>query len=267
MLEHLKRYAAFGLIALLIVAVAYGYTRYRSYEGELARLRNEVASRDVTVEELKGTYAKLAREDSELKSSNRDLQRLLDKTKQELVAEQQVSLRWKGKYEYLLSHAPSDAGGFKPPVHQDACTPAPRTYTASQDIGLLKLSIDTYTVDPSYQQRLHIEPGSKPLVLTLDLTRDSAGQWRSHVTSSDERIGVEIGVNSVNVEAFQLRWYERIKLHLDLGAGMNGGGILGGVGIAYQFGKFELGPTLWGTTSGHEFGGLNLSWAPFQRSR
>jgi cell division protein FtsB len=268
MVEHLKKYAALGLITFLLVSTAYGYIRYRSYELELARLRNQVASKDQTVEELKGTYTKLSQENDRLKSSSKELQGLLDRTKQDLIAEQQLSVYWKGKYEYMLSHSPApipDDGGFKPPAKQDVCTPLPKLYTATQDIGLLKLTVDTYTVDPSYQQRLRIDPGSKPLKLTLDLTRDSKQQWHTHVVSSDDRIGVDIGLNSVNISPLDLRWYERIRLHADLAASLSGVGLLTGVGAGYQFGPYELGPRVWMTTDGHGFGGLSLSWAPFMK--
>ena len=268
MLDQLKRYAVLVVIMLLMVVTMLGYLRNRAYQGQLASLRNQLASSDRTVEELKGTYAKLAREDEGLKSSNKELQKLLSKTNQDLIAEQQLSVYWKGKYEFVLSHQPADPGAkppFDPPAHQEACTASPKLYTASQDIGFIKLTVDTFTVDPSYQQRLTLSPGSKPLTLTLDLTRDREMKWRTHVTSSDDRVGVEIGVNSVNLEPLQPRWYERIRLHFDIGAGLDGPGALIGGGAAVQFGKFELGPSVWATTGGGQFGGLNFSWSPFQR--
>ena len=270
MIEQLKRYAAFILIALLLAAAIFGYAKYRSYESTVADLRNQVAARDKTTEELKDTYTKLAQENSGLKSSNGDLQRLLHSTKQDLIAEQSLSVYWKGQFRYQLEHQhiPLPSGvqpPFTAPAKQEACTPVPQLYSSVKDIGLLKLTIDTFTVDPSYQQQLTVGPGSKPLQLTLDLTRDQDRQWHTHVVSSDERIGVEIGVNSVNISSLSLRWYERIKLHTDIGVGLGSGGVLAGLGIAVQFGQFELGPSVWGTTGGQEFGGLNFSWAPFQR--
>jgi hypothetical protein len=266
MFEQLKKYLAFLLMAALLAAVVFGYVKYRGYQNELADLRNQVASKDKTVEELKNTYTKLAIESDGLKASNADLAKLLKKTDQDLIAETQARVYWKGKYEYDIAHhpaAPGDPGSFKPPATQVACTDKPQTYSGTQDIGLLKLTVDTFTVDPSYQTKLKIEPGSKPLILTLDLTRDAKKQWHQHVQSSDDRIGVEIGINSVNIEPLQLRWYERLKVHIDVGAG---NGIITGAGGAVQFGAFDLGPSIWAvpTLTPKPFYGINFSWAPFK---
>jgi cell division protein FtsB len=270
MLEQLKKYLALILITLLLGAGVFGYVKYRSYQSELADLRNQVAQKDKTNEVLKDQYTKLAQENDNLKASDADLRKLLDKTNQDLIAETQAKVYWKGKYTWEVNHkpvvpSPTDPnGGFTPPATQVACTEKPVLYSGVQDIGLLKLTIDTFTLDPSYQTRLTVEQGSKPLVLTLDLTRDSKKQWRTFVKSSDERIGVDIGVNSVNMEPLETRWYERLKVHVDVGAALSGGGVLGGLGLGYQFGQFDLGPSVWGTTTGNTYGGLNFSWAPFK---
>jgi hypothetical protein len=264
MFEYLKKYSALIVIAILLGAVVYAYVKYRGYQSELANLRNQVAEKDRTVEVLKGQYTKLAGENTDLKASDAELRKLLKKTNQDLVAETEAKVYWKGRYVWVIENKPKPDGDFKPPPVQLACTDKPQTYTGVQDIGLLKLTIDTFTVDPSFQNKLIVEAGSKPLVLTLDLTRDANKQWRTFVKSSDERIGVEIGINSVNIEPLQPRWYERLKVHVDVGAGLSDGGVLGGLGVGYQFGAFDLGPSIWGTTAGGTYGGMNLSWAPFK---
>lgn len=273
MLEQLKKYFALLLMAILLGACVFGYVKYRSYQNELADLRNQVAVKDHTIEVMKGEYTKLAQENDKLVASDKDLRKLLDKTNQDLLVETQAKVYWKGKYEYNVAHAPKPPvtpgtpPDFKPPATQVACTDTPQTYTGTQDIGLLKLTIDTFTVDPSYQTKLTVEQGSKPLVLTLDITRDSKKQFHTYVKSSDERVGVDIGINSVNFEPLESRWYEKLKVHLDLGASLTGnGGVLGGFGVAYQFGQFDVGPNVWGTTGngGSTYGGLNFSWAPFK---
>lgn len=264
MLEQLKKYAAFILMALLVAAAIYGYVKYSSYETELAKLRNQAAKSDKTVEELNGRYTKLAGENDDLKSSDAELQKLYNKTKQDLIAEAQFTAYWKGKYVYEVGHKPGQSDpGFKPPATQVACTAEPQTYTGVQDIGLLKLTVDTYTVDPSYQTKLSVEPGSKPLKLTLDLTRDRSKQWHTHVASSDERIGVDIGLNSVNIEPLEEHWYEKLKVHLDAGAG---NGVLMGAGASYQVGQFDLGPNVWSVPAAgpKPFYGVNFNWAPFK---
>jgi cell division protein FtsB len=261
--EYLKKYAALGLIGLLVAAAIFGYVKYRSYQDELLFLRNAAAEKDRTIEEQKGTYAKLARENDQLKSSNADLQKLYNRTKQDLIAESQLTAYWKGKYAYEVDHRPLPPGAAPgEPAKPGTCTEAYATYRGEQDIGLVKLTIDTTTLDPTYRTRLTVEPGSQPLKLTLNLTRDRNRQWRTYVVSSDERIAVDIGVNSVNLEPLDESWYERLKFHLDVGAG---DGVLAGFGIAAQFGQFDVGPSVWGTTDGGAYYGVNFSWAPFKR--
>jgi len=269
MLESLKKFAVYVVIALALVVAIWSYVvRYR-YEGQLADLRNQAASKDKTTEEFKNTFTKLAGENDDLKSSSKDLQKLLSKTNQDLIAETQAKVYWKGRTEYELSHrpvapVPGTPEPFKPPVAQVACTEKSQVYTSTEDIGLLKLTIDTYTIDPSYQTKLRIDPGSKPLVLTLDLTRDQKRQWHTHVVSSDDRIGVDIGINTVNIEPLAMRWYEHLKIVGDIGAGSRG--LLAGVGMTYGFGKWEAGPKFWATTDASTFTGATIVFIPFKRA-
>lgn len=265
MLDQLKKYAALFILAAFIVVAVWGYLKYRSYEKQLADLRNQVAAKDKTVEELKNTYTKLAMENDDLKSSNSDLQKLLDKTKQSLIAEQQATVYWKGAYQYVLTHQPKpDDGGFKPPVNPTSCTAQPKTYTAGQDLGVIRVDVDTFTKDPDYQQKLTLSPGSKPLTLTLDLTRDRNLQWHTHVVSSDDRFGVDIGVNQVNLSPLEENFWDKIGVLVDVGA--SGSGLLGGFGLDYELGKFSVGPHVWGTTSngGQYWLGASLRWTPFK---
>lgn len=265
MWEQLKKYAALVIFVALLAVSLWGYLKYRSYEKTLADLRNQVAAKDKTTEELKGKYTKLVQENGDLKSSDAELQRFLNKSKQDLIAESQLTAYWKGKYSYEVGHKPLTPVSGQPtaPASPNTCTEAYATYRGQQDIGFLLLTIDTTTLDPTHKTSLTVEPGSKPLKLTLDLTRDAKQQWHTHVVSSDDRIGVDIGINSVNIEPLQGRWYEKLKLHLDIGAG---DGFLAGVGATAQFGQFDLGPSAWFSTvgGGSKFYGANISWALFK---
>jgi hypothetical protein len=273
MLEQLKKYLALLIFVAFLALAAWGYFKYNAYQNELADLRNQVASKDKTIEDIKNSYTKLASENTDLKTSNEVLNDLYKKTGQDLIAQTQATVYWKGKYEYNLTHNPvGNANGSGvgvvhgpvavEPVQQKDCTKEPLPYVSMQDIGLLKLTLKTTTRDPEYKETLVVEPGSKPLQLTLDLTRDKKKQWRSRITSSDERIGVDIGVNSVNIEPLEEKWYERIKLVGDLGVGPTG--ILGGFGVVYELEWFDVGPKVWATPSG-QFAGATITYAPFKK--
>ena len=266
MFEYLKKYGALALILLVLVGIGYAYHRVSSYENALADLRNQVAAKDKTIEEQKSEFVKLATENDKLKSSNGDLQKLLDKTKQDVIAESQLSAYWKNRLDFELGHKPVPVGpGSTEPAKPGICTENYQTYRGEQDIGLVKLTVDTTTIDPSYKTHLTVSPGSKPLKLTLDLTRDQKKQWRTHVISSDENIGVDIGVNSVNLEPLEEHWYERLKLNGDLALDLRGsGGILAGVGVSYEFGQWELGPKVFANTNKNTYLGMGFAWAPFK---
>jgi cell division protein FtsB len=256
-----------GAAALALLACA-GIGAYWYHENavEEANLRNELAGKDKTTEELADTYTKLDMENKSLKSSNAQLQSLLDKTKQDLISESQLSLYWKGQYEYVLSHAVSPAttaDPFKPAPVTSACTTAPQTYRATQDLGVVSVTVDTYTLDPGYQQHLLVGPGGTPLKLTLDITRDQALQWHTHVVSSDPRVGVNIDVASVNVQQLEEKWYEKLRLKADLGVG--GKGALVGLGASYGVGKWDLGPSLWGVSGAGTFWGATIGWTPWKQ--
>jgi hypothetical protein len=271
MLEQLKKYFALLIFVAFLALAAWGYFKYNAYQNELADLRNQVASKDKTIEDVKNSYTKLASENTDLKTTNEVLNDLYKKTGQDLIAQTQATVYWKGKYEYNLTHKPVNnspsvviPGVANGPVvqPQSSCTKEALSYVSVQDIGLLKLTLKNTTVDPNYSETLTVEPGSKPLQLTLDLTRDKKRQWRSRVTSSDERIGVDIGVNSVNIEPLEEKWYERIKLVGDLGVGPTG--ILGGFGVVYELEWFDVGPKVWATPSG-QFAGATITYAPFKK--
>ena len=267
MFDKINKFFPYVAMAALALMISWGAWKFNNYENELVRLRNQAAEKDKTVEVLKDTYTKLATENEDLKASNKEVQKLLDKSKQDLLTETQATVTWKQAYQYALTHGPGQPPmlppGQPPPVVQK-CTESPLVYTSVQDIGLLKLTIDTTTIDPGYTQRLTVDKGSKPLKLTLNITRDRNKQFHSLVTSSDERLAVDIGVNSVNFEPLEERWYERLKLVADIGAG-NGLDSLVGVGGTYEFGKWELGPKFWLTTSGKSYAGATFSWAPFKQ--
>ena len=65
--NKIKQYGLMGVIALLLVVVVWGAVGKWKTDREMARLRNEVAARDQTIEVQKGVYTKLALETEEIK--------------------------------------------------------------------------------------------------------------------------------------------------------------------------------------------------------
>jgi hypothetical protein len=148
------------------------------------------------------------------------------------------------------------------------CTDKPGEFFAEKDYGLVKSRCTILTYDPDTQLKLALEGGSRPLRLNLAVTRDQDKKWQSYVKvepPDDQNLSVDIVTSSYNIEPLSEKWYEKLSVHLDVGA--SGSGVLGGLGASYRFGQFNLGPSLWGVTSGNggsAFYGLNFSWSPFK---
>jgi len=105
----------------------------------------------------------------------------------------------------------------------------------------------------------------RPLQVTLVVGQKDDGAWESHVTSSEENVGINIRLAGVNPRMLQSKWYEKLGGTLDLGVG--GTGFLGGAGVSYDFGKFELGPKVW-LTAGSNIGisyGAGVTWHPWRK--
>lgn len=288
MFEQLKKYLAIAALVAVAIIIFLSYGKYVAYEAELARLRNQVAEKDQTIESQAGVYTKLARENADLKSSSESVRKELEKLKQDLVAEQQLTVSLKSQVDVYKKcnnrggvydpagkgcsvtpvAPPSGDGGVSPPPTGDSPVCEVLRYDSGwEDMGFVASRCELVTSSPP-EFKLSLGPGGKPLKLTVDLSRDKNMQWHTYVTSSDPRFAVDIGLNSVNLEPVQDQWYERIRLHADLGVGLDAGGVMGGLGASYQFGKFELGPSVWGVTAGggKAYVGLNVSWSPFKRA-
>ena len=258
------------IAAAVIIAAGVIWHNYDANKREKVALdlRNALAKADTTHQVLQNSYTRLVEENSNLRADKADMRKLLDQQHQALVSEQQVSLGLKKTLEFTLQHQPKPPdpkdpnGGFNQPAHQEACSSQPKVYTASEDIGFLKFRVDTFTVDPSYQQKLFVDPGAKPLQLTLSLTRDKNKQWHYYVTPSDPRVTANIDKAVVNLEPLGTHWYERLWIDTSLGVSSKGGAA--SVGASYEWKKYKLGPYISQELPNNRTYGINFSYASFK---
>lgn len=255
MFEQIKKYLFLAIAAAVVVAAVAGYLKYRSAVRQIVGLQNEIARRDTTIEVQKQVYAKLILQLDDLKSaidtSTIEGRRLADELKKNRAQVLAVS----NELVKLKDQIASGKG-----VQSE--TNGRKRVEFVQDFGFVR--VDGYTLTDPGEFQLKLGQGSRPLRLTTAISQLPDGSWKADVASSDENVAVDIGVAAVNPRVFEPRWYERLKLHLDAGAGLSGG-VLAGVGLGYQFGHFDLGPSFWATTLGNTYAGVNLSWAPFKR--
>lgn len=270
-MEKFWKYLTIALMAVLVALAVYGYFTLRSRDSDNAELRQKLAEKDKTIRTQDGAYTKLVQENDKLKVSNAGLQDTISKAKQDIIAAQQIGVYWNKKFNdvatLLPNPIPFDVKEWNKPG-PEKCTVEPAEFRAVNDYGMFIAGCKLYTYDPDTQVHTLVEPGTRPLKLNLALTRGKDKMWHSYVKvepPDDTLLTVEIGETSVNIEPLLENWYEKLSVHIDLGVGSTG--VLGGVGAAYRFGQFNLGPEIWGVTGGSggsSFFGLNFSWSPFK---
>lgn len=264
--DTIKKYALMGLVAVLLGVVIFGaYGRWKN-DKELARLRNEIASRDTTIEVQKGVYAKLALETDNLKSvlDSKDVQikgllAQIKKNKEDLLAANTLVVTWKKAYEGLAN------------AHTEPVEPGPDGKTREKvvfekDFGLIGVNGYTLTNPPEAWVKVS---QLKPLQITLAISQDPTGAWHSYATSSDENTAIDIKLAAVNPHVLEPRWYENLQLNTMLAGGYNDKGfaILAGVGVSYKIKQFDVGPAVFLGISDRldKYFGATFSWRPFQR--
>ena len=251
------KYVAAGLFAAIVVLLVFGGVKSCSYERELTSLRNAVAEKDHTVEVQAGVYRKLAVEHEQLQSllDSKDIQvKLLTdelkKSGETLLTANTLALQWKKAYEGLASATQHDESSGRIQVD------------FSKDFGYI--GVDGWTKTNPAEAYVKVQQ-KRPLRVTLVVGQKDDRAWESHVTSSEENVGIDIRLAGVNPKMLQAKWYEKVGGTLDLGVG--GTGFLGAVGLSYEFGKFELGPKVW-LTAGNNFGisyGAGVTWHPWRK--
>jgi hypothetical protein len=260
--KYLK-YILAGLLAVVLGAIVYENVQSSSYKRTIAQLQNDVATRDKTIEVSKGVYERLVLE-------SRNIQGLLDKTDaqvdsltkelqrrgEELLVAQRLSLSWKQKYEARGSATQTTVPGLPGP----SSTPDRTKVAFEKDFGYIGVEGYTLTSPPEFWVSIH---NKRPLRLTLTIGRIKDGSWKADVVSSEDNVGVDIVVAAVDTSGVAPAWYSKVGVGFDFGVGSDKG--LGGVGISYRFGTFDVGPKVWVSVGGGVgvVYGASIVWHPF----
>lgn len=253
----------FASILVLIIALVLSMViLHEIHQQELAKLRNQVAQKDTTLEVQKGLYTRLSQEADGLKNllDGRDSQIaiLLEQTKrqhEDLLTANKVALKWREAYQ---------ARGDGSQINVVENEIARKRVEFSRVFGNIRVDGWTLTDPPEYSLRLD---QIKPLTLTVAMSQGPDGSWRSYVLSDDPDISAEIQVSAVNSYILQPHWYQRIRLHGFVAGGLNepGFGIIAGGGVSYEFGRYEIGPMMFVTATDRldRYLGLAVAWRMF----
>lgn len=248
-LGTLKRYWAIALVVLGLLAV--GYVGYgcgkRTASGKIADLTTRLVTSEQTVEVEKGLYAKKSAEVDDLKDlvsklgeDNQTLQKLIDDGKMEVIALNELVIKWKKAYKAAVDahqgEEPPETPGDPPRKRVDFQGP----------VGPFVVKGHTLT-DPA-QAWLEIDQ-VMPLRLKIALTKNRDGTYSTLVDSGTTEVDVDIKVSAIDPKVFDPKWYQR--LWLELGADFYGDKA-GRVGLSYRWSRWSLGAscTLGQDTSG-----------------
>lgn len=264
-IQYFQKILISALVLALVFLSIFSYVKSRKFVSEAVDLRNQIAARDKTIEIQKDVYTKLTIQTDDIKnlldSKNSEVSRLegeLKQNGQQLLNANQVALKWKKAYEASVSGTQTEVPGKDGNIRKQV--------DFNKDFGIINVKGWTLTDPP--EAWIYVEQ-MKPLLLTLVMSQDNNGAWHSYVTSSDDNTNVELKVSAVNPYILEKKWYEKILLSssLAIGSGDNGAGVLVGLGASYEFGHFDLGPSVFFTVTNHvdRYIGASFGWRPFQK--
>ena len=252
-----------GVVLILAMGAAIALTVVKVVnDKEIIRLRNEIATKDSTLEIQNGLYTRLSQERADLREllDGKDLMvsgllSQIRKGREELLTVNQLVLKWKKAYE---------STGAATQVEISSPLSTRKRVDFSKNFGSIGVNGWTLTDPPEYKLTLE---QLRPIALTLAVSQDADGAWHSYVSADDDNTATEIKISAVNPYLLKPHWYQRLRLHAFLAGGENDGGfgVLAGAGIGIELGKFELGPVGFVTMTDKvsKYLGLTLAWRPF----
>ncbi|MHB8407933.1 MAG: hypothetical protein ACYDHY_07605 [Acidiferrobacterales bacterium] len=263
MLDKIKNYLILLLLLTIGVLLAAGAIKKSAYDKQVVILQNQAAAQAKTIEDQKGLFEKLALQETNVQSmldttnaQVKELQSQLKKSNEDLASAVEVTLQLKAQNADLKL-----ASGAQTTVPSTVKGQPDRTKVAfDKDFGTVK--VDGFTLTNPPEANISLLP-STPLKLTVALSQDKTKVWHAYATSSDPNIGVNIDLAAVNPYIEAPKWYENIGVDADAAVGT--GGVLGGLGLSYKFGKFEAGPKVFATVTDKAdvFYGAGFVWHPF----
>lgn len=258
--------------ALLLALAFAGFMTYRDHQrsAQIVELQNQIALRDKTIEVQKGVYQKLALQ-------TKDLTKLLDEKDTELMA---LRDQLKKQGSELLT-----ATTLIVKLKKDLKDAREVVVTVPDPLkpGMKRVELDTEEKLDPFQVvgkvdvdcdngRAGVSIGllqRSPIKFSVVVSQDKDGSWRSSATSSTSAFDIDIALGAVNPYLLEEKWYEKIGVGVDVGVG-TAPGFLGGIGVFYEIGKFEVGPKAWFTATPqgvHPYFGAQLLWHPFKQVR
>ena len=257
-------------VALLM---AIGFASYitiqnQRHNAEITELKNQIASRDKTIEVQQGVYQKLT-------IQARDLANLLDDKDVALTAlrdqlkKQGADLLTASTIIAQLKKDLESTGHVKPPETTEGVVRKVEFDSGADFDPFLVSGYTTVNCEkPAERDAKLLLQQLSPLKFSVVVSQDKDGTWRTTTSSSSDKFNVDIGLAAVNPYLLEEKWYEKLSLSVEAGVGTNPG-LLAGGGIDLEIGKFDVGPRVWAVVDRgvSPYFGMSFAWHPFKKVR
>jgi len=244
MQDLINKIILLALIVGIISVVIYSYITQRRSEEQIINLNNELFKLQKIKQETDTAYSKQTLITEDIKSTNKELQKTIDKKNEEILVLGDISLKWKDKY-YQIKNATQTI------INSDSSTDGS---TDIDDNCRDQLKNIRYKVDFSHQEDNILASGytltnppyaelsikfTDDLKLELILTKTKDKNFKIYLDSKSETI-VPVELNlKIDPSVFDVKWYERIILAGDINVGSKA--ILGSVNVLYDLDKWLIG--------------------------
>lgn len=258
------------LAGLLVVAgIFYVYERYTKNKMQ-DELNNQLAQLSKTLKETETAYSKLGLQVDNIKAENKQLQKIIDKKNEEIVALNEVVLHWKDLYFKILNAS----GGVVDPNTGEVIPVEPdcekclqnKSFKVefSQTQDYLKISGYTlYNYQKPSQAFIDVK-WVRDLKLTIILTKNK-NVYKAYVDTNSSDVVPSSVELKVDPSVFDIKWYQRLGVGANVGLG---DGLMVGLNAYVQiFNNILVGPSFVNVFNGKDymkFYGANVGWFPFR---
>lgn len=245
----------------------------RSHLAELNKLNNALVDAQQMVKVTEGVVASKAYEIEQLKAQNDDLQKVIKKNKEQILALADVAVQYKDRYLEIknANQTAVDQAGSQPASLSTECSECIAKTRIRVDFDQSKddLRVYGYTLTSPAQAYINLQ-WLQPLKLQLVLTKGEDGSFKIYLDDQSKSVVPTALTLKVDPSVLERKWYEKIAFGADVGASQMG--INASIRAMYGIkNNLYLGPSvsisLMFTGQIAPFYGASVLWMPFMRDK
>lgn len=244
----------------------------RSHLAELNKLNNALVDAQQMVKVTEGVVASKAYEIENLKSQNSDLQKIIKKNKEEILALADIAVQYKDRYLEIKNANQSvvDQAGSQSSSLSTECTECIAKTRIKVDFDESKddLRVYGYTLTSPAKAYINLQ-WLQPLKLQLVLTKAEDGTFKIYLDDQNKVVVPTALTLKVDPSVLERKWFEKIAFGADVGASQFG--INASIRAMYGIkNNLYIGPavslSMMFTGQIAPFYGASVLWMPFMRN-